>query len=236
MGLLRGFLAPFRGAAFVARHRLWGYVLLPILVNAALSGTTLYFAARYVRRELATLFVSSPTVAWILLVVLTMLLGTVLFIVAQPIVGAPFCDLLSEKVEEKVRGTRPSVGFFSAAFRSVLHGLLKAVFYAAALLLGIALSAVTGVGGAVGLAFGAVFLAYDGFDYPLARRNASFADKWRYLAAHPGLTAGYGLGTTLLYLIPFAILIAPPFAAAGATLAFLNASGDPPISTKGDLR
>ena len=33
---------------------------------------------------------------------------------------------------------------------------------------------------------------------------------------------GYGLGAYVLYLIPFAFLVAPPFAAVGATLAFLE--------------
>ena len=37
----------------------------------------------------------------------------------------------------------------------------------------------------------------------------------------------FGLGATVLYLIPLAILVAPPFAAAGATLAFIEeARGD----------
>jgi uncharacterized protein involved in cysteine biosynthesis len=36
------------------------------------------------------------------------------------------------------------------------------------------------------------------------------------------LTIGYGIGTTLLYLIPLAFVVAPPCAAAGATLAFLD--------------
>jgi uncharacterized protein involved in cysteine biosynthesis len=39
---------------------------------------------------------------------------------------------------------------------------------------------------------------------------------------HPAQTLGFGLGATLLYLIPFALFVAPPFVAAGATLAFLE--------------
>ena len=74
----------------------------------------------------------------------------------------------------------------------------------------------------VGVGLGALFMAYDGFDYPLARRGLGFGAKWAYLARHPGLTLGYGLGATLLYLVPFAFVVAPPFAAAGATLAFLD--------------
>src|SRR5262249_40286933 len=74
----------------------------------------------------------------------------------------------------------------------------------------------------VGLGLGALFLAYDGFDYPLARRGLGFGAKWAYLARHPGLTIGYGIGTTLLYLVPLAFVVAPPCAAAGAPLGGLD--------------
>jgi uncharacterized protein involved in cysteine biosynthesis len=79
-----------------------------------------------------------------------------------------------------------------------------------------------GIGALVGVALGGVFLAYDGFDFPLSRRGASFGGKWSYLALHPGLTLGYGLGATVLYLIPLAFVVAPPFTAVGATLAYLD--------------
>jgi len=82
-----------------------------------------------------------------------------------------------------------------------------------------------GIGSLVGVGLGALFLAYDGFDYPLSRRGASFGKKWAYLARHPAQTLGFGLGATLLYLIPLAVFVAPPFVAAGATLVFLEAEG-----------
>jgi len=44
--------------------------------------------------------------------------------------------------------------------------------HAAALVIGLTLTAVVGIGVPVGLGLGALFLAYDGFDYPLARRAA----------------------------------------------------------------
>ena len=104
-----------------------------------------------------------------------------------------------------------------------MHGLLKLVLYAIALVTGLALTALTGIGSLVGLGLAALFLAYDGFDYPLARRGATFGAKWVYLVRHPAQTMGFGAGATLLYLIPFAFLVAPPFAAVGATLVFLEA-------------
>ena len=90
-------------------------------------------------------------------------------------------------------------------------------------LVGLGLTAVTGgLGSLIGIALAALSLAYDGFDYPLARRGASFGAKWAFLARNPGLTIGYGVGATVLYLIPFAVFVASPFAAVGATLAYIE--------------
>ncbi len=229
MGFVRGLLAPFRGAAFVARHRLWWYLVAPVLLGAALAAGTTLLAVRLVRARIgAELFATSPVVAWIALVAFAGLLGLLLFVVLQPLITAPFVDLLSEKTEAIVRGTSLGVGFFAGAWRALGHGLAKVILYALALGVGLALSALTGVGAAVGVVLYALFLAFDGFDYPLARRATSFAGKWKYLALHPGQTLGYCLGASLLYLIPLGALMAPAWAAVGATLAYLEtAPADP---------
>jgi uncharacterized protein involved in cysteine biosynthesis len=78
------------------------------------------------------------------------------------------------------------------------------------------------VGGGLGLALYAIFLAFDGFDYPLSRRGISFGGKWRYLARHPAQTLGYCAGASALYLVPLAAIVAPSFAAVGATLVYLE--------------
>jgi len=65
-------------------------------------------------------------------------------------------------------------------------------------------------------------LAYDGFDFPLSRRGASFGAKWRFLVLHPGVTIGYGLATTVLYLVPLALVVAPAISSVGATLVYLD--------------
>jgi uncharacterized protein involved in cysteine biosynthesis len=158
----------------------------------------------------------------IFLFVMTVLGGVVLFILLQPILSAVFCDRLAEVVEKRVRGSAPSAPFLASTGRALVHGLLKLVLYGLALLVGLALTALTGLGSLVGVALGAIFLAYDAFDYPLARRGAGFGAKWAYLAKRPGLTLGFGLGATVLYLVPLAFFVAPAWNAVGATLAYLD--------------
>jgi uncharacterized protein involved in cysteine biosynthesis len=222
VGLFRGFLAPFRGAIYVARERMWRHLIVPVVLNLALGAGTLVAASRYWHQELTEFIEKSPVVGWIFLGVMTILGTVLLFILLQPILNAIFCDRLAEAVEKRVRGSAPSAPLLPAMGKALLHGVLKLVFYAIAIGVGIGLTAVTGVGSLVGVGLGAIFLAYDGFDYPLSRRGATFAGKWAYLAKHPGLALGYGLGAYVLYLVPLAFLVAPPFSAVGATLAYLE--------------
>jgi uncharacterized protein involved in cysteine biosynthesis len=207
----------------MAHHRLWRYVIVPLVLNLALGVTAAVLVGRYELTERAQLMASEPVPAWILVVVLALLGGAVLFIVTQPLTSAVFSDRLSEVVEKRVRGTAPKAPFWSSIGHALVHGLLKLVLYGLALVIGFVLTTfVLPVGVPVGLGLGALFLAYDGFDYPLSRRGATFGGKWAYLAMHPAMTIGYALGALLLYFIPLAVLVAPSFTAAGATLAFLE--------------
>jgi CysZ protein len=225
VGFIRGFLAPFRGGFYVARHRLWPYLIVAVLLDLALGVAALYGAQHYLRQEsfVAEPLANNPVFGWLILIGLSLLSGAAIFLVAQPLLLAVFADRLCGRVEKIERGSAPEAPFFASTGQAIVHGLLKLVLYAIALVTGLALTAVTGVGSLVGLGLAALFLAYDGFDYPLARRGASFGAKWAYLIRHPAQTLGFGAGSTLLYLIPFAFLVAPPFAAVGATLVFLEA-------------
>lgn len=227
MGFLRGLWSPFRGAAFIARHRLWRYLALPVLLNALLTAAAVALALRLVRQWMGPDRVAAwPFATGLLLGLAGLAIGLLLFVVAQPLFGAPFIDRLTEKVEQLARGRAPATGVWTSVWQAVAHGAAKSALYACALLLTVGLSAVTGAGGLLGVAVYALFVAFDGFDYPLARRGASFREKWGYLVLHPGQTLGYCLGAGLLYLVPFALVVAPAFAAAGATLAYLDTDLD----------
>lgn len=211
---------------YIVRRRLWPYLVLPLALDIVLGVATMIASQRFWREELRETLSAAPVIGWIFLSVMTILGGAVLFLIAQPLLLAVFSDRLSERIERDLRGTVPTVPFLASTGWALVHGLLKLVFYGIALVVGLVLTPILGgLGSLVGVGLGALFLAYDGFDFPLARRNAGFGAKWAYLFRHPGQTLGYGLGATLLYLIPFAVFVGPPFIAAGATLAFMDAEG-----------
>jgi len=207
----------------VLRHPLKRFLLVPFVLSVALAIVTMIAARGYWSQELASMVTTSPVLGNFFLGIMTVVGGVVLFLIAQPLLLAVFSDQLSERVERDVLGKAQTVPFLTSTGRALVHGLLKLVLYGIALVVGLGLTAVTGgLGSLIGIALGGLSLAYDGFDYPLARRGASFGAKWAFLARHPGLTVGYGIGATVLYLIPFAVFVASPFAAAGATLAYID--------------
>jgi uncharacterized protein involved in cysteine biosynthesis len=228
VGIVRGLAAPFRGALFVARHRLWSYFVLPLLLNLALATGAAWGGIALARDRFGPRLAEwSPVLLWVLLPVLGLLIALLFFIVGQPVLSAPFVDLLTEKSERIVRGQAVSIGLLRSTWQAILHGVLKMMLYLFALGVTLGLGALTGLGGLLGAALYGLFLAFDGFDYPLARRGSSFWGKWQYLASHPGQTLGYCLGASLLYLVPLMALIAPGFAAVGATLAYLEGESGP---------
>src|SRR6185369_14106770 len=52
-GFFRRVLAPFRGALFIARHGLFGYMVLPLLLNAGVAGLSMALGLYWVRNKLA---------------------------------------------------------------------------------------------------------------------------------------------------------------------------------------
>ncbi len=188
----------------------------------------MFYVQRYLREEsyVANPMANTPVVGWLILIGLTVLASAIIFLIFQPVLTAVFCDRLSERVERDVKGSAPTAAFLASTGRAIVHGILKAALYGIAVAVGFFLFGFgLGFGSLFGLALGGLFIAYDGFDYPLSRRSATFGKKWAYLALHPGQTIGFASGATVLYLIPFAVFVAPPFVAAGATLAFLESEG-----------
>src|SRR5262245_53767816 len=111
----------------MSRQRLWRYLIVPLVVNAALGVGTMIAAWRFFQEELAQMLSSAPVLGGIFLFVITVLGGVVLFILIQPILSAVFCDRLAEVVEKRVRGSAPSAPFFASTGRALVHGLLKLV-------------------------------------------------------------------------------------------------------------
>ena len=144
MGFFRGLAAPFRGAAYVLRNGYTRYLVLPLIIDLILAVATMFAAYHYSKAELGEWLTHWPWLGGLLLVVTTSLAGVVLFLIAQPLLLAAFADTLSERVERDVLGTAETVPFVSSVGKSIVHGLIKVVFYGLALAISAVLFATTG--------------------------------------------------------------------------------------------
>ena len=229
-----------RGLRYLLAHpRLFGWVAAPALVTLVVIIGVVW----------AVLALSAPAVAWIaagapdwleswlsgllrLLVVGGLsVVGFLFYVSISGALAGPFCEMLSESVEERVTGT-PAPGFSAIAFArgvllGVLHAMRRLAIYLFALGLLLVLGAlIPGVGHAIAAAVGfylaAQTAAYDCYDAIFGRRLWRYRQKTDYLRAHRGRTLGLGAAVAALLLIPFFNLVALGLGAAGATLAFLE--------------
>lgn len=225
MSLLAGLFAPWRGVAFVVRHpATWPRTLLLGLVNLGL-GVAGFFVGRALAGALAGplglaswpgfLRTAGP-------IVFEVIVAAAVFVVLQPIVTSPFVDLLTEKVELVAFGRCPTTPLLRSVSRAIVHGALKSVFYGVAVVSSLLLLGTAGPAAVVGWALFALSAAYDAFDYPMARRDAGFVAKWRFLFAHPGLLVGFGAMVVAVAAVPLGLLVVWPFAGVGATLAYVE--------------
>ncbi len=245
--LARGLGDLGRGFRFLNAHpALWRWVLAPALVTLVLligavigviriAGPLVQWATSWLPDFLEG---AASWVMWILVVTGLSLGALLVFVAVVGIVAGPFCELLSEAIEERVTG-RPGPpfslgGFLRGAAAGLLHGLRRLLVSLASLVLLFVLGLVPVVGTIAAMLLGgwlaARASAYDCYDAVLSRRELAYADKLAYLARHRGRTLGLGAGVAGLLLIPGVNLVALGVGAAGATLAALELDGGAPAS------
>lgn len=231
-----------RGFRFLNQHRgLWKWVLAPaavtlvLLVGAILA--VIRIAGPLVERATSWLpgFLEGVG-SWVVWIVVAAGLGMaalLVFVAVVGIVAGPFCELLSEAIEERVTGARGSPfslrRFLAGAAAGIGHGVRRLL----ATLLGIALVFAVGMVPVIGTVAAAVLggwlaaraTAYDCYDAVLSRRELPYREKLAYLGQHRGRTLGLGVGVAGLLLIPGVNLVALGVGAAGATLAALELEG-----------
>ena len=224
------------GQRWMARHgRLWAWGMIPALV--ALAGYTVALVALAVWGgdlvAWATPFADHWDHAWrqafrVLLTVtlfgVGLLLAVVSFTAVTLLVGQPFYEELSGRVERAEGGDPPESGL------SLWRELLVALREGVVLLLWLALFGVPlfvlgfvpvigqTVVPAIGFGVSGFFLTLELTTVALQRRRIPLRDRMRMLRSRVWLALGFGVPLVLLFLVPFVAVLAMPGAVAGATL------------------
>jgi len=254
--LLRGLALPFRAARFLLSHRpLWPFAIAPVLIHGALLAGAAVFVLAYADAAAAwiwappsgtTLWSAALLALWYVLYLLVLAFGLVTAyattLLVSGVVASPFNDVLSARAEALLRSDGPAPAGERPLWREALYSLrstaLVLALYLALMGPVLLLNVVPGLGSmaATGLGTGvsAFFLTLEFADITLARYGYRLRQKLRLLRAHPGLTAGFGLSTSLLLWIPVLNLLCVPIAVVGGTalaLALIHDSEPPRAGT-----
>ncbi|MFI5488026.1 EI24 domain-containing protein [Micromonospora echinaurantiaca] len=152
------------------------------------------------------------------------LLGVLTFTAVTLVIGDPFYEKISERVEERLGGTPGAVEvpFWSSLRRSLAD---SARLVALSVLFGIPLFAagfIPVVGQTVipviGAAVGGWLLALELVGAPFYRRGMRLPDRRSILKADRPTALGFGVAVFVCFLIPLGAVLVMPAAVAGATL------------------
>ncbi|WP_320069506.1 EI24 domain-containing protein [Micromonospora sp. RTGN7] len=161
------------------------------------------------------------------------LLGVLTFTAVTLVIGDPFYEKISEKVEERYGGTPGAVEvpFWSSLRRSLVDSLR---LVAISVLIGIPLFVagfipVVGqtVVPVIGAAVGGWFLVLELVGAPFYRRGMRLPHRRALLKADRPTALGFGVAVFVCFLIPLGAVLIMPAAVAGAALLTRRALGQP---------
>ncbi|MBV2353799.1 EI24 domain-containing protein [Streptomyces sp. J2-1] len=233
-----GFGHLLNGQRWVARHgKQYGFGLLPGLITLVLYAAALTALAIWGTDAIswATPFADDWSSPWqglfrglltALLFALGLLLAVLTFTAVTLLVGQPFYEALSEKVDADVspEGTAPESGlpfwrdlWISArdSLRILVRAALWGILLFAAGFLPVVGQTVVPV---LGFFVTGFFLTEELAAVALQRRGIQLRDRLRLLRSRKLLVWGYGVPLGLAFLVPFVAVFLMPGAVAGATL------------------
>lgn len=226
----RYFIIGFR---FIFKHSgLFKYIAIPLAICVLLFIAFLVAGIMGIDPLLNT-FLETEWVSWldwlretlyvlfyVLLVLLAILVSFLLTFLLSTVINSPFYDFLSEKVEEIYLGQsfeeKWSWEYIKRNILAPIRESLKLVIWELGITIFLFVVSIVSAGlGTVLFALAGPYLAsLTVFDFVMARKIYTLAEKRQYLHSNLAFIMGFG---TPAYFAPFLI----PFAVVGSTLAYL---------------
>lgn len=225
-----------RGLGWVAkRPRQWAFGLIPALIVLIVYGVALGFLAAYDwdLAKAVTPFAdgwahglrdTTRVLAAILLLGAAAVLAVVTFTAVTLVVGEPFYESLSTRVETSVGGAppEPSDSLWRQVWRGLGDGLVVGLMTLVFALVFFVLGFLPAVGQTVvpvlAACVGGYFLTLELTAIAMERRGMRRRDRFAALRANRALSVGFGVTVFVVFLIPLGAVLAMPGAVAGATL------------------
>jgi len=231
MAVFKGFGFLPQGLALLFRNRrLFLLSLIPLLVNLLLLAATVVLV---VWLSSHWLVIALPEVWWATLLValvisaatvLTLFLGIILFVTVSSVIGAPFYEAISGRVDASFGGREFDRPWWQEIRASLNNSLKKLVWLIVIQLILLLLFLFPAVGAVaytiIGFVVMTMFLSLEFLDFIFDRRSNSFVDRVRWCRQHKWYVLGFGIAIFIGLAIPIVNLFVPPAAAAGAVLLY----------------
>ena len=233
-----------RGQRWVFRHGRWlGFGLLPALITLVLYVVALAALAFWADdlARWATPFADDWSSPWpgvlrglfaVLLWLAVLSLSVLTFTAVTLLIGDPFYEKLSERVEEAEGGCPegPDLPLWREIWIAVydsVYVLLRALLWTVPLfLLGFVPVVGQTVVPVVGLGVAGFFLALELASVAMQRRGVAVRERLRLLRGRRALALGFGVPLVLLFLLPLVAVVLMPGAVAGAALLVRDLTGE----------
>jgi CysZ protein len=234
-----GLGGPWRGFRYLLGNReLWPWIFIPVLINVVLIGGA-YWGASWAAPLLLGALWPMPTGGFAFTVwqtvamgvgLLLFVLGVVFLYALSGIVGTPFYDYLTARVEAQVAGLREEdfdwTQFRKDVMQSIGHSLLAFGLWLSVMIPLACVGLIPGLGQllelVLGLSFTSLFLAREMMDGAMSRRRYSFRYKLRVVRSQWLVMLGFGGACAVLLWIPLANFLFMPVSVVGGTLLFLD--------------
>lgn len=235
---LQAFKAVFSSMKMVKQYKLYGYFIIPFLLNIIILSAIFYFSYINLTPLLEGLvtgdgivfdalrFIIKP-----LIIIIQLILTILIYSIVGTIITSPFNDILSEKLEEKISGQKFNEKFSLSAALSdiarVIRNIVKLLIAIAAINIALLLLTFIPFFGAVlytvlSLLVTIFFLGFQFYDFPLERRRQTFGEKLKTLLYFKTQTLGVGAAFFLLSYIPIIGFLGLNMATIGATSMFVE--------------
>ncbi|MEU1015783.1 EI24 domain-containing protein [Streptomyces sp. NPDC005898] len=239
-----GFGYLMKGQRWVAQHgKQYGWGLLPGLLTFVLYVAALVALAVWGQDAVgwATPFADDWSAPWqglfrgfltVLLFALALLLSVLTFTAVTLLIGQPFYESLSEKVDIAESGHAPESGLplwrdLWISGRDSLRIVVRAALWGVLVFaLGFVPVAGQTVVPVIGFCVTGFFLTEELTAVALQRRGVELRDRLALLRSRKGLAWGFGTPLAVAFLVPFVAVFLMPGAVAGATLMARDLMGE----------
>lgn len=222
----------FRGFSMIMEPGLRTFVIIPLAINVVLFAAAIYAMVQLFSSWVAYLLNWMPDwlnfLDWLLWPAFALLVLVVIYFgfgIVANFIAAPFNGILSERVEQRLRGATLADDDWKTILatvpRSLQRELAKLLYMLPRFLLLLLITFIPVVGlfsPVLWFLFGAWMMAIQYCDYPMDNNHVSFTKLREHLKAKRLTSLGFGGVVSTGMVIPILNLIIMPAAVVGATI------------------